>query len=100
VSYSFLREAEFEYLQAIRFYEDQRAGLGSRLIAEFERTMQIAEERPLGWKIVEVSGIRRLDLRRFPYAIFYRVDSSGELQVTAFAHHRRRPGYWLSRTST
>jgi hypothetical protein len=99
VSYSFLPEAEIEYLQAVRFYEDQRPGLGARLIKEFEHTIQIAADRPLGWKIIEANGIRRVDLRRFPYAIFYRVLSSGELQVTAVGHHRRRPGYWVSRTA-
>jgi toxin ParE1/3/4 len=47
VSYGFLPEAEIEYLQAIGFYEDQRPGLGAHLIKEFERTIQIAVERPL-----------------------------------------------------
>ena len=32
----------------------------------------------------------------FPYAIFYRI-LEDELQITAFAHHRKRPGYWLPR---
>jgi hypothetical protein len=66
VSYSFLREAEFEYLQAIRFYEDQQAGLGRRLVAEFEHTIQIAEDQPLGWKIVAAS-----DVSRMPFYIAY-----------------------------
>ena len=51
MSYGFLPEAEIEYLQAIGFYEDQRPGLGARLIKEFERTIQIAVERPLTWKM-------------------------------------------------
>jgi hypothetical protein len=33
VSYSFLPEAEIEYLQAVRFYEDQRPGLDERLMS-------------------------------------------------------------------
>jgi toxin ParE1/3/4 len=98
VSYSFLPEAELEYLQAVGFYEDQRTGLGARLIAEFERTIQHAVERPHAWKMVQASGIRRIDLKRFPYAIFFRAAPGGQLQVTAFAHHRRRPGYWRRRT--
>jgi toxin ParE1/3/4 len=48
-------------------------------------------------KMVQVSGIRRIDLARFPYAIFFWAMPAGDLQVTAFAHHRRRPGYWLTR---
>jgi toxin ParE1/3/4 len=99
VSYGFLPEAEIEYLQAVKFYEDRRPGLGARLIKEFERTIRFAVERPLTWKMVHASGIRRIDLARFPYAIFFRLIAAGGLQVTAFAHHRRRPGYWLSRTA-
>ena len=34
---------------------------------------------------------------RFPYTVFYRVLPDKRPQVTAFAHHRRRSGYWLKR---
>jgi hypothetical protein len=43
VSYGFLPGAEVEYWQAVKFYEDQRPGLGARLIKEFERTIQFAD---------------------------------------------------------
>ena len=97
MNYSFLPEAEAEYLEAVRFYEGQRTGLGNSLICEFERTIALAVEKPEAWRLVHSSGIRCIGLSRFPYAVFYRVLSSNSLQVTAFAHHRRRPGYWLSR---
>lgn len=95
--YSFLAEAETEYLEAIQFYEEQRSGLGNQLIHEFERVMSLVCVKPDTWKLVHPSsGIRFINLSRFPYAIFYRALSS-EIQITAFAHHRRRPGYWLTR---
>ena len=97
MNHSFLPGAEAEYLEAVRFFEEQRAGLGSALIAEFERIIGLAAERPDSWKRVHQSGIRRIGLKRFPFALFYRVLPSGQPQVTAFAHHRRRPGYWLKR---
>ncbi len=100
MSYGFVPEAEVEYLEAIKFYEDQIPGLGARLIQEFERTIKFAVERPSTWRVVQGTEIRRLDLRRFPYAIFFRVVPAGTVEVTAFAHHRRRPGYWLSRTAS
>jgi toxin ParE1/3/4 len=99
VSYGFLPEAEIEYLQAVRFYEDQRPGLGARLIKEFEHTMRFVVERPQAWKMIASSGIRRIDLARFPYAVFFRTLPDGDIEITAFAHHRRRPGYWLGRTA-
>lgn len=96
MNYSFLPEAEVEYLEAVRFYEGQRAGLGDSLIREFERTIALVVEKPGAWRLVHSSGIRCIGLSRFPYAVFYRT-LSDNLQVTAFAHHRRRPGYWLTR---
>jgi hypothetical protein len=96
-NHSFLPGAEAEYLEAVQFFEEQRAGLGAALIAEFERIVDLAVERPNSWKLVHSSGVRRIDLARFPYAVFYRILPNGQLQVTAFAHHRRRPGYWLKR---
>jgi toxin ParE1/3/4 len=97
VTYRFLPEAEAEYLNAISFYEERRPGLGAGLIQEFERTMQLASQRPTVGRVVSGQGIRRLDLSRFPYAIFFQLLADGTLQITAFAHHRRRPGYWLGR---
>jgi toxin ParE1/3/4 len=96
LSHSFLPEAEAEYLEAVRLYEERRAGLGAALIEEFERVVKLAEERPHAWKLVHASGIRRFGLVRFPFALFYRPLPEGP-QITAFAHHRRRPGYWLKR---
>ena len=97
-NYSFLAEAEAEYLEAVRFYEGQRTGLGDALIFEFERVIGLAITKPYAWKSVHPSGIRRINLSRFPYSVFYRVFHD-EIQVTAFAHHRRRPGYWLTRVT-
>jgi len=88
VKHSFLPEAEAEYLDAVRFYEERRDGLCGAL--------KLALERPLAWRQVHSTGIRRIGLMHFPYAIFYRI-LEDELQITAFAHHRKRPGYWLPR---
>lgn len=41
-------------------------------------------------------GVHRRVLRQFPYSIFYLVEQN-EVVVIAVAHHKRRPGYWLSR---
>jgi hypothetical protein len=81
VSYSFQPEAEIEYLRAIGFYEDQHPGLGAHLVTEFERTIQRAVKRPSACKVVHATGIRRIDLNRFPYAIFFRTAPAGQVQV-------------------
>jgi plasmid stabilization system protein ParE len=41
-------------------------------------------------------GTRRLLLRRFPFAVVFRA-LSGRIEIIAFAHARRRPGYWRTR---
>jgi toxin ParE1/3/4 len=41
-------------------------------------------------------AVKRLMLRRFPYAVIVR-EADGELLVVAFAHQARRPGYWRDR---
>ena len=39
---------------------------------------------------------RKERLRRFPYLMVFRVSVSS-IEVMAFAHDKRRPGYWLKR---
>lgn len=39
---------------------------------------------------------RRFPLHPFPYDLIYH-PIDGDIFVIAFAHHRRRPGYWSSR---
>ena len=97
MKHGFLCGAEAEYLEAVRFFEDQRAGLGASHISEFARIVALATERPMTWKLVYPTGIRCIGLTKFPYSVFFRVLTDGRIQVTAFAHHRRRPGYWLQR---
>jgi hypothetical protein len=41
-------------------------------------------------------GTKRLPLRRFPYTVVYR-EMESEIQIVAFAHTSRKPGYWFSR---
>ena len=96
MNYSFLPEAETEYLEAVSFYEEQQARLGLSLINEFEKVIALVITRPHTWKQVHPTGIRCVELSRFPYSVFYRMIDN-ELQITAFAHHRRRPCYWLKR---
>ena len=96
MKYSFLPEAETEYLDAVDFYESQQAKLGLSLIHEFESTVELIIQRPISWRLVHPTGIRCVRLSRFPYSVFYRLVED-EIQITAFAHHRRHPEYWLKR---
>lgn len=96
MSHRFLPEARTEYLEAVSFYETRQRGLGAALIAEVERAIALAVERPAGWRLVHPVGIRKLGLARFPYTLFYMPVPDG-IEITALAHDRQKPLYWAGR---
>lgn len=90
--------AAVELREAVAWFGQRSAVLGGRFLDEIEAaTAQIAQA-PLRWRTV-FADIRRVYVRRFPYTIFYRVKAD-QVQLLAFAHHRRDPHYWASRLST
>ena len=96
MSYLFHPAAEAEHLESIAYYESKRAGLGASYLAEFEITMRIVCKSPHRFRIEEEPDIRCVRLKRFPFTVLFRA-SSGNIQVLAIAHKRRRPQYWLGR---
>jgi len=96
MSYYFHPAAEAEHLESIAYFESKRAGLGASYLAEFERIMGIACAAPHRYPVEKLSGVRRIRMKRFPFAVLFREDS-GTVQVLAVAHVRRRPQYWLGR---
>ncbi|QVL50029.1 MAG: type II toxin-antitoxin system RelE/ParE family toxin [Thiocapsa sp.] len=96
MSYSFHPAAEAEYLEAIRYYESKRPGLGAALLADFESVIDTVCAAPRRNPVEQSPDVRRKSLRRFPYTVLYR-ERSGLVEVLAIAHHRRRPEYWVGR---
>ncbi len=96
-----VEDAAREELQAAAaWYEGKRPGLGCELLDEVERTLELVRRHPrAGTPVLRVRaerGTRRVPLDRFPHSVVYR-ERPTEIQVVAFAHHSRRPGYWLPR---
>jgi plasmid stabilization system protein ParE len=89
-----LAEAE----DALSWYAERGSRAPSLFIAEIDKSIKLILDAPLRWPVYE-EGCRRFPLVRFPYLIVYREKSSQLIQIIAFAHARRRPGYWRSRTS-
>lgn len=81
---------------AYEWYESQRRGLGSEFRSELSAAVELISGRPLVFPIVR-RNIRRALLRRFPYALFYRVVGD-EAVVEACIHGKRHPRAWRSRT--
>jgi hypothetical protein len=89
-----------EAAEAAAWYENERPGLGTDFQRAVEAALDLLEEEIV--PLVSVAGaagtrgIKRLLLRRFPYAVIVR-ESAAEIVIVAFAHTSRRPGYWRSR---
>ena len=72
---------------------------GSKLAAgfadEFLQRVSGAAERPWIYAI-QKKGLRRVNLRRFPYNFLFLVDDA-EVLVTAVRHNSRHPSYGVGR---
>jgi plasmid stabilization system protein ParE len=91
----FLSPAEWEMVQAARYYESNLPLLGSEFLSEVKRVVKGIETHPEAAPKVK-GDIRRRVLRRFPYAILYQVDPD-EIVILAVMHQRRQPDYWHGR---
>ncbi|MFO1253102.1 MAG: type II toxin-antitoxin system RelE/ParE family toxin [Inhella sp.] len=92
---AFRPEAQEELLEAQAWYEARAEGLGIDFARAFEVALLSAQRHPDGFHVVE-ADIRRVLLRRFPYALFYRVRDE-EFLVVAVFHHRRDPAFVVRR---
>jgi len=82
-------------LEAAAFYEEQAANLGREFLAEVQHAADRILESPLAGRKIR-GEIRRRLLRRFPFALLYRLDPE-EIIILAVMHLRRKPGYWSNR---
>ncbi len=92
--------AEDELIAAQQWYETQRPGLGQEFRSAIDEAMERLLKAPLAASpMVNVPasiGARRILVKRFPYSIVF-IEHDEHLWIVAFAHHHRRPGYWLQR---
>jgi len=97
VSLRILRAARVELEQAVEWYEEKQPGLGEDFLSEVERSLDLISANPAAWPgWPDEPRARRFVMRRFPYLIAYRTVGDDTI-VVAFAHARRRPGYWRGR---
>lgn len=88
-------QAEQELLEAVGWYEERVPGLAGALQEQLQSATDLLIAYPELGAVLE-DDFRRLALRRFPYYLIYRL-SAQAVYVVAFAHDRRRPGYWRDR---
>jgi plasmid stabilization system protein ParE len=80
--------AEAELLDAAQWYHDRREGLGVDFLLHLEAAFDAAQRRPNSFPRAH-GELRRVLLKRFPYAAYFRVDSK-TVRVVAVRHTSRR----------
>jgi plasmid stabilization system protein ParE len=97
VKVSFLSPAQLELARSALYYLEASPQAAFDFEEEIERaTLEIAQ-KPILYKIDELSGYRVKLLDKFPFSLFYRILNEDEIQIVSVVHNARRPGYWVGR---
>ncbi|MCE9525381.1 MAG: type II toxin-antitoxin system RelE/ParE family toxin [Planctomycetales bacterium] len=91
----FLEIADLELADAIRYYEQERVGLGAEFHEEVNEALDRIEQMPFAWSRLG-KDIRVCRTKRFPYGLVYQIRGN-EAVIVAVMHLHRRPGYWRNR---
>lgn len=93
-------EALDEYRHAARWYEDKREGWGDVFMDAVDAAVDSILDPSIGWGFYQSRKsdpqIYSRSVAGFPYAIVY-LELDDEVYVVAYAHEKRRPGYWMPR---
>lgn len=87
--------ARAEILDVQDWYEAQRAGLGVRFLGELEIVVSRMIENPHQFPVV-LQDAHRARLRKFPYSLFFRVETDLLIIIACF-HGSRAPQRWQQR---
>ena len=90
-----LAEARMDAVEAFRRYETERPGLGNVFRASLNSAIQRMRSAPLSSAVV-YRDVRRALVDRFPYGVFYRVQS-GDIIIVGIIHGHRSPTAWQRR---
>jgi plasmid stabilization system protein ParE len=82
--------AEADVAEAIRWYEEQKPGLGARFLAALDATLASIEENPKLFPTVHEHMRRALFPRPFPYLVLFRIEGA-KASVYAVLHQARNP---------
>ena len=95
MTHFFHPEAEEEFVEAIRYYQAAKKGLGIRFDHEVRLSIQKVVVDPLRWRILEYD-VRICRVAVFPYQTLYTIEPH-HILILAIMHIKRQPGYWRHR---
>lgn len=91
----FASEAADEVEAAKEWYAERSLLAARVFVEEVAAAIDRIGEAPDRWP-KGPAGTRHHRVHRFPYSVVYRVKDD-DIQVVAFAHAKRKPGYWKDR---
>lgn len=87
-----------ELRQARYWYRQHSPDAAEQFMWQMDRTLARVLSDPESHAEIG-RGYRHVKVKRFPYVVVYRLQSTGELLVVAVAHTRRRKGYGVDENS-
>ena len=82
-----------EIRDAEAYYELQQQGLGDRFKTTIRQALDRVRAMPLLYPVIH-DPLRRVVVSRFPYSIFYMIDTQNDtIVVLSVAHQHREPFY-------
>lgn len=82
-------ETEQDLQDARAWYRDIAPVLGEQFISAVDQAITLASDNPLAFQVLHRS-LRRVLLRRFPYALFFAAEES-RIVVLGVLHQARNP---------
>lgn len=93
-------EALEEYRAAANWYEDKREGLGEAFTQAVDTAVESVLDPAIKWGRYQgrqtSPQIYTRSVAGFPFKVIY-LELDEEILVVAYAHEKRRPGYWMHR---
>ncbi len=87
--------AKEDVREAKEWYAERKLGLDLEFRSELDRTLDRIRAFPESYPVI-YKDLRRANLRRFPYGVFYHRRPNDYL-VVAIIHHARHPRHWQRR---
>ena len=87
--------AEAEVLDAARYYNSERPGLGNTFVRHVRSTLDRIAKYPEAFGFA-AEGVRIKQITKFPYAVLYHL-TADEIIVLAIMHAHRNPITWQER---
>lgn len=96
MNFYFHPEALQEYIESTHYYREISPSLANAFVMEVENSINQILLYPQAWHPIK-DGIRRCLVKRFPFGIYYTVESNNSFTIQAVMHLSRKPGYWKER---